>query len=226
MMQQLILKFRVAPVMTAAIALATGTVAQAAAVTGTGNPDVDIPAVQAAVNLGGDVVLSGHFSFDKPPTIPTPLQAVGIPPATILISKAVAISGAGDAIIERGTIPFYVQAPGATVTIQKLHFVNPAKSAIVVYAVSGLVVASCRIEGFTLLPSIQFSGIGISASDMSATPTPTQPGHPENISGRIVIADNDIDPGETSQATCSASPHSAPVSRRTKKWTNTLPETG
>jgi hypothetical protein len=31
---------------------------------------------------------------------------------------------------------------------------------------------------------------------MSATPTPTQPGHPENISGRIVIADNDIDPGE------------------------------
>jgi hypothetical protein len=60
---------------------------------------VDIPAVQAAVNLGGEVVLMGHFSFDKPPTVPTPLQAVGIPPATILISIAVAISGAGDAII-------------------------------------------------------------------------------------------------------------------------------
>ena len=195
-MQRLILEFRVAPVMTVAIAMAASALAQSTAVTGTGNPDVDIPAVQAAVNLGGDVVLSGHFSFDKPPTIPTPLQAVGIPPATILISKAVTISGAGDTIIERGTIPFYVQAPGATVTIQKLHFVKPAKSAIVVYAVSGLVIASCRIEGFTLLPSIQFSGIGISASDMSATPTPTQPGHPENISGRIVIADNDIDAGE------------------------------
>jgi hypothetical protein len=157
---------------------------------------VDIPAVQAAVNLGGEVVLSGHFSFDKPPTIPTGLAAVGIPLGTILISKAVSVSGAGDASIQGGTIPFYVQAPGATVSIQKLHFVRPAKSAIFVYAVSGLVVASCRIDGFTLLPGIEFSGIGISASDMVATPTPSQPGHPENISGRILIADNEIDPGE------------------------------
>jgi hypothetical protein len=76
-----------------------------------------------------------------------------------------------------------------------VHFVSPAKSAIVVYAVSGLVIASCRIEGYVLLPNIQFSGIGISASDMTATPTPTQPGHPENISGRILIANNDIDAG-------------------------------
>jgi hypothetical protein len=60
-MVQLILKFRVAPVMTAAVALATSALAQAIAVTGTGNPNVDVPAVQVAVNLGGDVVLSGHF---------------------------------------------------------------------------------------------------------------------------------------------------------------------
>jgi hypothetical protein len=195
-MQQLLLKFRVALGVTVATTLAASALAQSTVVMGTGNADVDIPAVQAAVNLGGEVVLMGHFSFDKPPTIPTPLHTVGIPPATILISTAVAISGAGDAIIEGGTIPFYVQAPGATVTIQKVHFVRPVKSAIGVYAVSGLVVASCRIEGFTLLPGIQFSGIGIGASDMSVTPTPTQPGHPENISGRIVIADNDIDAGE------------------------------
>jgi len=31
---------------------------------------------------------------------------------------------------------------------------------------------------------------------MAVTPTPTQPGHPENISGRIAIANNDIDAGE------------------------------
>lgn len=55
-----------------------------------------------------------------------------------------------------------VQAPIATVTIQKLHFVRPVKSAIVVNAVSGLIiVASCRIEGFTVLPSIQFSSKGV-----------------------------------------------------------------
>jgi len=192
MAQQLIRRLRAAPVITAAIALAASALAQPTVVNGTGNPDVDIPAVQAAVNLGGEVVLSGHFSFDKPPTIPSPLQAVGFPQATILISKAVAISGAGDAIIERGTIPFYVAAPGASVSIQKLHFVSPSKSAIVVYAVSGLVIASCRIDGYVPLPNIQFSGIGITASDMAAAPTPTQPGHPENISGRIVIANNDL----------------------------------
>jgi hypothetical protein len=188
MLQQLLLKSRVA-----LIALAASALAQAATVTGTGNPDVDIPAVQAAVNLGGEVVLSGHFSFDTPPTIQNPLKAVGFPPATILISKAVAISGVGDAIIERGTIPFYVAALGATVTIQNVHFVRPSKSAIYAYAVSGLVVASCRIDGFVPLPNIQFSGIGVGASDMAVTPAPDQPGHPENISGRILIANNDLD---------------------------------
>ena len=196
MVQQLFLKFRIALVISATIALATSAVAQPTMVVGTGNPGVDVPAVQAAVDLGGEVVLSGHFSFDTPPMVATGLQAIGIPQATILISKAVAISGAGDAIIEGGTIPFYVQAPGAAVTIQKVHFVRPAKSAIIVYAVSGLVIASCRIEGFTLLPNIQFSGFAVIANDMAVTPSPTQPGHPENLSGRIVIADNDIDPGE------------------------------
>jgi hypothetical protein len=63
-------------------------------VVGTGNPDIDIPAVQAAVDQGGDVVLKGHFSFDRSPTIPT--APAGYPPATVLVSKAVAISGARD----------------------------------------------------------------------------------------------------------------------------------
>ncbi len=195
-MQLLLPKFRLALVISATIALAASALAQSALVTGTGNSDVDIPSVQAAVNAGGEVVLSGHFSFDKPPTVPTGLQAIGIPQATILISKAVAVSGAGDASIEAGTIPFYVEAPGATVTIQNVRFVRPAKSAIIVYAANGLVVASCRIDGFTLLPNIQFSAIAVIANDMAVTPSPTQPGHPENLSGRIVIANNAIDAGE------------------------------
>src|SRR5258708_40288250 len=118
MVQQLLLKFRVVLVMKVTIALATSALAQATIVIGTGNPAVDVPAVQAAVNFGGQVVLSGHFSFDTPPTIPTGLQAVRFPPATILISKAVAISGAADAIIERGAIPFYVAPAGASVSIE------------------------------------------------------------------------------------------------------------
>ena len=63
-MQQLLLKSRVALVVSAAIALAASALAQATVFIGAGNPDVDVPAVQAAVNLGGEVVLSGHFSFD------------------------------------------------------------------------------------------------------------------------------------------------------------------
>src|SRR6516164_6632290 len=78
-------------------------------VVGTGNPDIDVPAVQAAVDQGGEVVLKGHFSFDRSPTIPTAQE----PPAMVLVSKAVAISGARDdddgelTSIQAGQIPFY-----------------------------------------------------------------------------------------------------------------------
>ena len=153
MVPQLSRNFRVALVMTVTMALSAGAWAQQPIVViGTGNPEVDVPAIQAAVKLGGEVVLRGRFSFDTRPTIPTALQAVGIQLATILVSKAVAISGAPDASIEAGTIPFYVAAPGATVSIQKVRFVRPRKSAILVYAASGLVTlraastGSCRCQ--------------------------------------------------------------------------------
>lgn len=82
-------------------------------VVGTGNPDVDVPAVQAAVDRGGEVILKGHFSFRRDPavTIATALLPWGYPPnATILVSKAVAISGTLDgndeiATIEGGRLP-------------------------------------------------------------------------------------------------------------------------
>jgi hypothetical protein len=92
-----------------------------------------------AIPLGGAAKLSS--SFDTPPTIPSPLQAIRIPPATILIAKAVTISGDGDATIERGTIPFHIPAPGAAVSSQSVRFVRPSESAIVTYSVNGLVVA-------------------------------------------------------------------------------------
>src|SRR5689334_17341405 len=60
---------------------------------GTGDPAVDVPAVQAAVDQGGDVSLVGHFSFDAPATKPLApgleVPAVGLPPAAeVLIAKA------------------------------------------------------------------------------------------------------------------------------------------
>src|SRR5262249_60744989 len=120
-------------------------------VVGTGNPDIDVPAVQAAVDQGGEVVLKRHFSFDRSPTIPT---TPGSPPAMVLVSKAVAISGArGDhdddgelTSIQAGQIPFYVEAPGAQVSIQGLRFIRQIGVAVRSYAVSGMVHSSCMIE--------------------------------------------------------------------------------
>ena len=123
-------------------------------VVGTGIPGVDVPAVQAAVNLGGDVILERNFSFNTSPTIPTapPLSGAGYPKATILVSEAVTISGAKNASIEGGSIPFYVEAPGASVTIQGLRFIKPAARAVVVYAANGLTIANCKIEGVVPVP--------------------------------------------------------------------------
>ncbi|MBV9082982.1 MAG: right-handed parallel beta-helix repeat-containing protein, partial [Acidobacteriaceae bacterium] len=178
---------KVLGVITTMLALALSVAAQTVVV-GTGNPDVDVPAVQAAVDGGGEVLLRGHFSFDRPPTIPTALD--GLPPAMVLVSRTVSISGGPEATIEAGTCPFYIEAPGASVTIKNLRFIHPTSDAILVYAVAGLTIASCKIEG--LMPA-GGSGSGIALLTIDAIPTPTQPGHPENISGRLVIANNDMD---------------------------------
>jgi len=169
-------------------------------VVGTGNPDIDVPAVQAAVDQGGDVVLKGHFSFDRSPTIPT--APAGSPPAMVLVSKAVAISGArGDhdddgelTSIQAGQIPFYVEAPGAQVSIQGLRFIRPKGVAVRVYAVSGLVIASCKIEGAVPV-NHGSAGIAIATSFglLGSPPTLMNPGKPENVSGTLFIVNNVID---------------------------------
>jgi hypothetical protein len=162
-------------------------------VVGTGNPDIDVPAVQAAVDQGGAVVLKGHFSFDRSPTIPT--APAGEPPAMVLVSKAVVISGVPDDVgqftsIQAGQIPFYVDAPGAPVSIQGLRFIQPKKDAVQVFAVSGLVIAFCKIEGAV---PVNHGSVGIAIQTSFNPPTPTNPGNPENVSGNLLIANNVID---------------------------------
>ena len=57
--------------MIGSVAAFAGTVAaQPIVVAGTGDPNLDVPAVQAAVDRGGRMVLVGHFSFDRPPPRP------------------------------------------------------------------------------------------------------------------------------------------------------------
>jgi hypothetical protein len=47
------------------------------------------------------------------------------------------------ASIEGGFIPFYVQAPGASVTIQGLRFIRPTWAATLVNAAHGVMVPDC-----------------------------------------------------------------------------------
>jgi hypothetical protein len=185
------------------IALAAPLAARAAVVVGTGNPDLDVPAVQAAVDHGGRVVLKGHFSFNRDPTRPE-----GSDWRMVTVSNDVVISGTRDeygdmTTIEGGTIPFSVDALGAHVTFQGLRFVGAKHRAIQVFAVSGLVIAYCRIEGVEPIadPVIEPGGghlaFGIFVgTTLTGTPTLANPGHPENISGTLLISHNDIDVGE------------------------------
>lgn len=178
-----------------AIAVAwAGAAAAQIVIVGTGDPTVDVPAVQAAVDRGGDVILQGHFSFDSAPTIVPELPGFAL--ATIRISTEVTISGTEDddgalTTIQGGQVPFEIEARGSSVTIQRLHFVHPRIEAIDVSAVSGLSVRSCRIEGVE--PASVFGATAIAINTTFNPPTPSSPGAPERISGKLSIVDNEID---------------------------------
>ncbi len=192
-----------------AAALAGSTAAQPVAVTGTGDPDIDVPAVQAAADQGGHVVLMGHFSFDRPPAAP----AGAIYNRMVTVSKTIVISGAPDPQGEMPTIsggnwPFFVDAFGSHVAIRGLHFVGPKAGAIWVYGASGLTISGCRIEGVEAtaefatqanVAGLLSGGIGVFGDP--APPNRNRPGHPENFSETLSIANNDIDMGAPPGAT-------------------------
>ena len=180
-------------------------VAQPVAVTGTGNPDIDVPAVQAAVDKGGHVVLTGHFSFDRPPTTPDGTTHSRM----VTVSQTVVISGSADpngdmATIEGGNRPFFVDAGDGHVTIENLHFVRPVANALWVNSAGGLQVTGCRIEN--VQPTVEFGMEAGQANPLSGAifvgadphpPNAAYPGAPGNFSGRLAILNNDIDVGAT-----------------------------
>lgn len=181
------------------IATFAGTIEAQTVVTGTGNPDIDIAAVQAAVDGGGFVELRGHFSFDNPPARRGELPDLM---ATVLVSNAVIISGSWDehgemTVIQGGEIPFAVETRGGPVRIERLRFVGPKLFAIFVDEVSGLTIESCTIENVQplLLPgnsSGLTSGLGIYVSTVMGLPVAERLGNPGNVSGKLSIRNNQI----------------------------------
>jgi hypothetical protein len=122
--------------------------------------------------------------------------------AVILISKAVTISGTPDergemTAIQGGEIPFAVEAPGAQVGIRSLRFIHPKRSAIFVDAAGGLTIESCAIEGVEAMAPLWNPvgitlGVGIHVSSLLGLPGPDRPGKPENVYGKLSIANNEI----------------------------------
>jgi hypothetical protein len=178
---------------------------QAIVVTGTGDAKLDVPAVQAAVDRGGQVILVGHFSFDMPPTKP----AGAAYPRMVTVSKQVVISANRDEhgempVILGGFFPFFIDVPNSRVSIQGLRFVRPKGGAIWSYSVRGLMIADCRVEGVE--PSAKLAGYGgirhpvAAAIFVGSNPIPPRAGLPdqsENTSGGLSILNNDIDVGGT-----------------------------
>jgi hypothetical protein len=215
----------VAGILMAAVDLGAQTV-----LAGTGNPDVDVPAVQAAVDQGGRVVLTGHFSFDRAPTKP----AGALYNRMVTVSQDVAITGSPDQngdlpTITGGNWPFFVDAVSAHVTIEGLHFVGPSAGAIWVYAIDGLTIANCRIEG--IQPTVEFGtqagqatalSSGISVLSDPHPPNNATPGRPGNFSGTLAILNNDIDMALPPAQPPWALRYSASADPRIMRWTSTF----
>lgn len=122
-------------------------------VTGIGNPVLDIPAVQGAVDLGGVVTLQGNFDFGTS--------------GLIEINNDVEIIGENATIYNgRG---FLINAPEFDVTIRgsdesnRLTFVEPNFAAIIVRGCESLTVMNVKVDGvvgfLTPLGEIQKYGI-------------------------------------------------------------------
>src|SRR5262245_48122193 len=124
-------------------------------VQGTSNAQANVQAVQHAVDQGGTVILEGTFPFDATPTAPPMGSEFS---RMVTVSKDVIILGDKLPTIQGGHIPFRVEAPGCSITIQGLRFVSPKSHAISVCSVKGLVVANCRMEGVVSAPSSATGG--------------------------------------------------------------------
>jgi hypothetical protein len=129
-------------------------------VIGQNNATVDVPAVQQAVDAGGTVVLHGTFNFVNV-TLPGPLgsRVILVTGAVIIRGQDATILGGGSAAPGGQQAVFFVEAPGADVTIEGLRFVNPHNAAIRVRRSGDLRIANCQVDG--LIPSTVATPAGV-----------------------------------------------------------------
>ena len=155
--------------------LAAATAPAQVLLVGTGDPAIDVPAVQAAVDGNGVVLLEGTFSFS------------GAPAPAVTIHRSVWIAGVADEQgqiprILGGTQPFVVLAPGADVAIEGLRFQDPVGAAIWIQSAHGMLVESCVVDG--VVPGLVGARVVAIGIFESAGPI-----------GTVRILRNDVSPG-------------------------------
>jgi hypothetical protein len=168
-------------------------------VTGKGDPDSDIMAVQKAVDQGGSVLLKGIFDFGKD--------------GRVKISKDVNIDGETDAQgapvtkIQGGfwtfqsTLPEQLPppAPGPKIGIQGIHFEGALWSPIFLPYCSGTKIINNKITKVRPIGGTVFGkeGMyrhqGILLAPLFGLPKEHRKYQPGALTGTIIIADNDID---------------------------------
>ncbi len=174
---------------------------------GQNNPAVDVPAVQAAVDQGGSVLLVGTFDFGDA--------------GRVLLRNDVDISGEADSsgspltTIKRGDWPFYSPLPstmppthpGPVVNVQYIHF-DGAKGVAVHLAYTGG--ASIHnnmmtgLRGREFAPG-QFRRVGVLFGPFDSRARTIIEITPLLVSGSIEVFDNDIDSSGTEPATATNS---------------------
>ena len=168
-------------------------------VTGKGDPDSDVIAVQKALDQGGSVLLKGTFDFGKD--------------GKAKISKDVSIYGETNAQgapitkIKGGfwtiqsTLPeqLPIQLPGPKVVIEGIHFEGALWAPIFLPYCSGAEIINNKITNVKPMPGKVFGAEGmyqhqgILLMPLLGLPKEHRKYQPGAITGSIVIADNDID---------------------------------
>lgn len=168
-----------------------------AVIVGQGNPSIDVPAVQAAVDQGGSVLLVGTFDFGDT--------------GRVVLSKDVAISGEADSsgapttTVIGGDWTFFSPLPatlpptqpGPKIRIQSIHFRQPLGTAIHLAYCGGANIRGNKVTEIRKRPFTTFfrrAGVLIGprdATDNGITATTTI--FPRLVTGSIKVTDNEID---------------------------------
>ena len=178
-------------VVAAVCLMALAVQAHAWEVAGANDPAIDVPAVQAAVDSGEDVQLSGTFSFHGRGGLGTVSEL----PRVITVRHGIRISG--PATIREGSGAFYVDAGAGAIEFSALRFEDTTLAGIIVWSAAGVLVEDCEFDGvipFQVIgrPFLMAHGVVVNPPMPAPTGGPPVLRH-ANVTGNVSVADSTFD---------------------------------